>query len=204
MLSATCDLYFMFIDVGASTSNPADLTQVLRTIRKSFSRTLRLILSGCLSGRATEWLPCLLTCVVLCCAVIMLADIAFAIPTELQRIVWPDIMDMCKQIKANLYVTLCHLLNALAKGSKPLKMACWRVEQVTDRHTGIINPQRNEQGLQLVGHDEASFDGVKELQQWLQRHDVLVRNVGKTWTSSAPFSMAQMPTISIAGALFDS
>lgn len=224
MLSSTCDFYNTFIEIStrsstsslSSTANchpptssaisSTDLPHVLRTIRKSFSRALRLVLAGCLSGRASEWLPALLTCVVMCCSVVMLADVAFAMPSELRRLIWPDITEMYADVKSNLYTTVCHLLNALAKGSKPLKMTCWRIESVSDPEGSgnLMGQKRNEQGMQLVGRDEACFDGVRKLQEWLGRHErVVTKGEGREWNERRPFSMATVPTISIAGALFE-
>lgn len=202
MMDATTDFYYTAVHIEGDQTLMNDPIRTIRTIRKSFSRALRLVLNGCLSGRANEWLPCLLSACLLTAAIVCFTDASVQIPADIRQAIWSDMGGMVNHLKGDLRGTIVHLLSALAKGGKPLKMSCWRFEETTDPATGETKHNRNVNGLKLLGNDEPSFDAVAALQSWLERHGEVV-NLGRVWTSSQPFSQAQLPAIATMGALFD-
>lgn len=93
------------------------------------------------------------------------------------------------------------LLKIGARGTNPLKLDCWVVEEETEAE-GQKVLRRNPKGMALVGHDSAAFDGFIALRQWHLRNKATMMQGNDMW-DSVPYTLTHIQGIASLSRVFE-
>lgn len=194
-LSATTNFYHAFISTDEWYPTP-DLMTTLQSYR-SCSRVLwRIFIKAALSGRRSEWFPLFISAIVGLLSVVICTDAAFAMPVSTRESLWRNIQDTVTDLRSRLYIAAINLLNILTQKSNPLFLPYWNTTTITLADETVIE-QRNEEGMKLLGADEASFDAVVAFKRWLDIYGGDVQENGKIWFSNKPFTIQSVRPIGV-------
>jgi len=198
-VDSTCDLYNIYI-ASYWLGDVSKLNEILPRIRTALSEGMRLFLKTCLSGRRADWFPAFLYSCLAICGVLMLTDIAAAVPEPARALLWGDVPTLGNGLRANFYSLVLDLLCANGNGSHPLMLSCWALTEEVDCN-GQISQVRNPEGMKLAGQDAATFDGFRSLQGWLRRNSAFLK-LGELWYASDLYTWGTLPPTSSMARLF--
>ena len=57
--------------------------------------------------------------------------------------------------------------------------------------------KRNAEGMKLVGGDEALFDGVRGLKEWVKAYGGVIKKHGEIWFGNKPFTQQAIRPIGV-------
>ena len=218
MVSACCDFYHVFIasphgsPLHTQQPTPRMISDLLKRIRLTSTKTYRYILQNFLSSRRADLLPTILSLCMLGVSVCLFMDGAFAIPEPARSLIYQpsNILETCKFVRDGLYAVMLELLHFRSADTRlPWDMQCWTMIETSQSpntspsssSTSGTDPIRNPIGMQMVNQDAASFDGLHRLQIWLQKYSDFLRP-GKRMFKYDPYALTDLQPITALSKLF--